>query len=554
MMKVVLYRTQHEARVAGTEVVGWLAAFGLAVVLGALVFVAPGVVSAQTRRATPARAQKLPAADKIVGEYLKAVGGKKRVAAIRDATYEWSVQRGATATTGTPAETARTQHRAPSAARTDIVLSVGEINAAASAQSAWTRDAGGGLRTLVGNEASASKLQATLDASGLVNYRKLNVLARTVALDNTSGEAAYVVEFSTREGARLRYWFAAASKLLVQVEDVARQTTRRFADYRRTDKDGVLEPHRIEVRREGAETLTLVLESVRYNTGLASSIFDPPGEPGLNIETLLREVASNQFALDARVSEYTFTRRETEREINDKGELKKEKVVVHEVYPVPGGGRVLKLISENGQPLTPEATAKEEKRVAEELEKAEREYEKRKQKQARGRIENAQRRGNETGAGADGNDDIGIGLFLSACEFVAPRRERFGDRDAIVFDFRPRQDFRPSNRGEEIISKLTGVMWIDPVDRQVMRLEARLSNTIKVGGGLLASIRPGSTFAFEQTRLPDGVWLPRFSQISASAKLFLIAGFRIDATREYGDYRRFTTKSGDAVLDAPAKP
>ena len=84
-----------------------------------------------------------------------------------------------------------------------------------------------------------------------------------------------------------------------------------------------------------------------------------------------------------------------------------------------------------------------------------------------------------------------------------------------------------------------------------MRLEARLDKSIKIGGGLVASVRPGASFAFEQTRMADGVWLPRFAQISASAKLFLFAGMRIDATREYSDYKRFSTKSGDATLDAP---
>ncbi|MCA1850072.1 MAG: hypothetical protein LC672_03185, partial [Acidobacteria bacterium] len=93
--------------------------------------------------------------------------------------------------------------------------------------------------------------------------------------------------------------------------------------------------------------------------------------------------------------------------------------------------------------------------------------------------------------------------------------------------------------------------WIDPVDRQVMRLEARLDQGFKIGGGLLASVRPGATFAFEQTRMSDGLWLPRFSQISAAAKVFLLAGVRIDATREYSDYKRFSTKAGEATLDAP---
>ncbi len=87
-----------------------------------------------------------------------------------------------------------------------------------------------------------------------------------------------------------------------------------------------------------------------------------------------------------------------------------------------------------------------------------------------------------------------------------------------------------------------------------MRLEARLDQSFKVGGGLVASVKPGSAVVFEQTRLPDGVWLPRFSQINASAKVFLFAGFRIDETREYSDYKRFSTKTDDAKIDAPAKP
>ncbi|MGH9944815.1 MAG: hypothetical protein ACRD9R_20900, partial [Pyrinomonadaceae bacterium] len=244
----------------------------------------------------------------------------------------------------------------------------------------------------------------------------------------------------------------------------------------------------------------------------------------------------------------TYTRKGTEREINDRGEVKKETTEIHEIYPAPGGGRVLKLISENNVPLTPERLAKEERRVGEELEKLERENEKRKQK----REQAAQR--NETGAGKDGDDDdLGISAFLRACEFVAPRRERFRERDAIVFDFRPRPGFKPSNRGESIASKLSGVVWIDPIDRQVMRLEARLDESFKIGGGLLASIKPGSAFAFEQTRLADGVWLPRFAQINAAAKVFLFAGFRIDAVREYSDYKRFSTKTDEGKIDAPVK-
>src|SRR2546421_10496564 len=39
-----------------------------------------------------AATRKLPSAEKGVGSYLKAVGGKKRMATIREGTYQWTLQ------------------------------------------------------------------------------------------------------------------------------------------------------------------------------------------------------------------------------------------------------------------------------------------------------------------------------------------------------------------------------------------------------------------------------------------------------------------------------
>ena len=239
--------------------------------------------------------------------------------------------------------------------------------------------------------------------------------------------------------------------------------------------------------------------------------------------------------------------------------MKKEKVTVYEVYPMADYGWVQKLVVENGAPLSPERMAKEEKRVAEELEKAEREAPKLKQKREQKREERRAKRRAKAGDKSkskspdeeEDDDDVEISTFLRACEFFSPRRERFRDRDVIVFDFRPRAGFKPSNTGETIVSKLSGVIWIDPAERHVMRLEARLVDSFKMGGGLVASIKPGSAFIFEQTRLPEGVWLPRFSQVNASARVFLFAGMSINQTREFNDYKRFSTKSGEDKLDAP---
>jgi hypothetical protein len=219
-------------------------------------------------------------------------------------------------------------------------------------------------------------------------------------------------------------------------------------------------------------------------------------------------------------------------------------------------GWVQKLVSENGAPLTPEREAKEQKRVAEELEKAEREAPKLKAKREKERAERrAKQKARAEKAGDEEEEgDIGIATFLRTSELVSPRRERFRDRDVIVFDFRPRPGFKPTDRGESIVSKLSGVIWVDPAERQVMRLEGRLVDSFKMGGGLLASVKPGSAFVFEQTRLEDGVWLPRFSQVNVSARVMLFAGLSINETHEFSDYKRFSTKTGEDKLDSPKKP
>lgn len=502
---------------------------------------------------TRAQSSKLPSPERVVGDYVKAVGGNKRLVALRDATYEWSVQRA-----GADAGTARTHMKTTGAQRADLLLTDGETDSAANARTAWARTPDGRLRTLTDSEAFSARLRATLEGAWFVDYKKQKVLARTVAREELGGEPAYIVEFSTRTGARLRYWFGATSKVPLGMFDEARRTRVRFADWHAHAGSPLLtEPHRVEIEREDDPALILRLIASSYNTGLADSFFDPPSDSTLDIPALLRDLSKNQDDDDKRINDYTFTQKVTEREVDDKGQVKKEKVSVFEIFPVADYGWVQKLVVENGVHLSPERMAKEEKRVAEELEKAEREAPKLKQKREQKRAERRAKRraksGSKSKAGGDeeDDDDVEISTFLRACEFFSPRREHFRERDVIVFDFKPRAGFKPSNTGETIVSKLSGVIWVDPAEQQVMRLEARLVDSFKMGGGLVASIKPGSAFIFEQTRLPEGVWMPRFSQVNVAARVFLFAGMSVNETREFGDFKRFSTKSGEDKLDTP---
>jgi hypothetical protein len=500
--------------------------------------------------------QKLPSPEKIVNDYLKAIGGKKRVAAVRDATYEWSVAQ-------SDLETARIrkvtmQLKAPASTRWETTLiekrGAGEdgrsvespvelLKVGANARSAWMQDPAGKLRTLTDKEAHVAKLQSLLDASRLLDYKKSNVLARTAALEEQAGEPAYRVEFSLRNGARVNYWFGVGGKLLLATGDDERNVMRSFKDYK--EEGGLLEPHRIEWHAGADGGTTLTLQSVSYNTSLSDALFDPPSVETIDVAALLREVDRNQEQIDERVGDYTYTEKLTERKINDKGEVTEETVRVYEVYPVPGREDVRKLVSENGVLLSAEKAAKEDKRVVEEMEKAERERAKEAEKRERERAQGKKPK--------EAEDDPGIGDFLRSAELVSPRRERLRERDTIVFDFRPRVGYKPKTSTESMVSKLTGVVWIDPVNKQVMRLEARLVESYKMGGGLLANIRPGTAFIFEQKRMDDGVWLPVYTQANISAKILIFKGLNLNITQEFSNYQHFNGNVNDYKLAAPGE-
>jgi hypothetical protein len=519
---------------------------------------------AQSNSAVP---KKLPTVEKIVSDYLKAIGGKKTVVAQRDVIYEWTVKYDESTTVAHQTiATARMLRKAPASERFELMLENGQFVSGTNSRSAWEIDFDKRIRTLTTLNAATAKLHAALAASRLIDFKKANILARVLSLGDLGSEPAYIVEFSTRSGARVHYYFSVKTKLITKITSDAKKTRIVFDDYR--TENGILEPHR--VRMTVAQTVpgsnesavpvaefTLVLQSVKYNTGLDDQLFDPPAATQkFDITSLLLEVGRNQDATENRVAEYSFKQTETDREISSKGELKKQTVKVYEVYPLLNREPVEKLISENGVPLSAERAAKEEKRVQEEFLKAEREKDKdaadaakRKAEREKKKAEREQKTGQRNN---DEDNDPAISMFLRACDFVSPRLELFEGRESIVFDFRPRAGFKPKTREESLIAKLVGVVWIDPVDKQVMRLEARLAEGFKIAGGLVASLKPGAALVMEQTRMEQGVWLPRFAQINLSVKVLLFGGGDYNKTIEWSDYKHFSGDVKDYKIEAPA--
>ena len=133
-----------------------------------------------------------------------------------------------------------------------------------------------------------------------------------------------------------------------------------------------------------------------------------------------------------------------------------------------------------------------------------------------------------------------------------PRRERFRGQDVLVFDFEPNPDFKPHGLVERLAHSLAGVVWVDERAHDVARLGAYFADSVKIGGGLLASVQKGTSFIFEQAFVNNEVWLPTYEEAHIGARVLLVKGFHVSEITRYSDYRRFHVESLSTI--AAPKP
>jgi len=242
------------------------------------------------------------------------------------------------------------------------------------------------------------------------------------------------------------------------------------------------------------------------------------------IKQLLNDVQENQKQIESLVDQYSCTENEEVRELDKNGQVKKTIVKEYEDFYL-GGQLVRREVKKDGKPLSPGEQKKEDGRI----EKRIRDYEKKK------------------GEGGDDSskkkEKVDVSTFLRVSNFTHPHWAQFRQREVIVFDFAPNPNYRPRNRTEDLLHKLVGTLWVDDKARQVVRLEAHLSDAFKLGGGLLASVRKGASLVIEQARTNDGVWLPSYVEAHFSARLLLLASALGDYTSRFSDYKKFRVET-----------
>ena len=120
---------------------------------------------------------------------------------------------------------------------------------------------------------------------------------------------------------------------------------------------------------------------------------------------------------------------------------------------------------------------------------------------------------------------------------------------AWVLEATPRPGFQAHSRYGQVFPKMRGKLWIDKKDIQWVKADAVATSNVHFGW-FIASLSKGSHIVLEQTRLPDGAWVPLRLQAKASARTFF-SHHHFDEEITYSHYGKGRAEQGSSP--APRK-
>ena len=462
-------------------------------------------------------------AQRVIDDYLRALGGAKAAAKIQSAVLAGSLSEKATGKTGSFS----LMTKAPNRFYAEIIAGSDRFVEAYNGMSAWGQDPSEGARTRTGAATNEAEATGRYWNNHLADLKKAKISVQLAGMEKVRGRDASHVRVLLGPGLTRDVFFDAQTHL-VSRERLPGIEQLDYDDYRPVN--GLQAPFRIELQR-GGRTYRISVTRAEFNSAVDDSVFNFPsatGAPLPDIKTLILDVTRNQRAIEEMQKEYTCHLTTEEEKVDPKGQLTSKTMKEFEVFYV-GGDEVRRLIAKDSKPLAGDEKKKEDERFNREFEKLQ------KQVAERAADPKKQKKQNE-------KEEAQVSDFLRAVRFSNARRERFRGQDVIAVDFGPNPDYKPKKSIENIIQKLAGVVWIDEQARDVARLEAHFSNSAKIGGGLLASLDKGSNFVFEQSKINNEVWLPSYAEVHASGRL-LVVKLKANEIDRYTEYKKFSAES-----------
>ena len=496
--------------------------------------------------AHPAGAQEEPG--KVVDQYVKSAGGAKALSRIQTLTLE-----GTFTNEEGKSGTYTLDTKLPNRYYSELLAGDKNLIEAYNGKSAWHRNSEGELGTLVGPEGMQLEAAAQYYNSRLLNLKKNKITLAFVGHAQVRGRDSLQLEVAAATGMKRQVFFDPQTHLIVKeaatVGGVEEEIL--YDDYRAVD--GVKLPYKIELHR-GNDKYNIEISRAVVNGTVGERVFDFPIKSQVklpDLKALFKEIDDNQKAIDKLKENYAGSQSEDETEFEGDGKVKKHEINEYTFFYL-NGDEITTLVKKDGKPLSEAEQKKENEKTQKRIEEHQKRTAKKEAKEEKAKEEGK----------SDEKDEPGIEIFLRACQFVNPRRERFRGQDVLVFDFEPNPEFKAHKLVEKVVQKLAGVVWVDEKAHDVARLEAYFTGDMKIGGGLLANLQKGTSFVFEQSFVNSEVWLPTYMEAHVGVRFLLVKGIKASIATRYWDYKKFNVETlstiakpkGATEADTPTKP
>jgi len=227
-----------------------------------------------------------------------------------------------------------------------------------------------------------------------------------------------------------------------------------------------------------------------------------------------QSVAATERSWQAR-DHYIYLERDEDRRLDSLGQVKSENVDVTRMILV-NGARFEQLVEHNGQP----PAAKVQRESDEDLDKLK--HETLAEQTARLRMDQENR---------SFLQDV-----LEAFDFHLIGEEAVDGRPAYVLQATAHPGYRAHGKYGKMLSKVEGKLWIDKQDFGWIKVDGQVTQSFTMGL-FVARVQRGSNIILEETRVGDGIWMPRRLEVRASARIFFLKSLDIGRILTYSDYR-----------------
>ncbi|HEY1767085.1 MAG TPA: hypothetical protein VGG26_05495 [Terracidiphilus sp.] len=103
-------------------------------------------------------------------------------------------------------------------------------------------------------------------------------------------------------------------------------------------------------------------------------------------------------------------------------------------------------------------------------------------------------------------------------EYAGSEESPAGAREK--FTFKPNPEFAPPDLETQVLTEMTGALWIDPASERVVRLEGQLEQDVDFGWGILGRLYKGGWVKIDQADVGGDQWRTVRFQMSLSGRVF----------------------------------